>query len=198
MKHFAIIGTLFLASCQSFSVSDPVASYWEATRSELSEDSEDELKAEHGARVGLLFGTSEEEEDSGPGKRGLLGDLSLGHGRWSDRVGSADIETARTDIAMGLRYIFDTGTMVEPFLGGGVTLQYMDAETTSTGFGTVSDDSTAIGGYGIAGVDFRISSAASIGLGIRVTEGLDFKGEGDIEVDMDQQGAFISYTYSPK
>jgi len=198
MKLLGTIGLFFLASCQSFSVGDPVASYWEAHRSDLAEDSDDELKAEHGGRVGLLFGPDTEEEDAGPGKRGLLGDLSLGHGRWSDRVGSAEVETARTDIAMGLRYVFDTNTFVEPFLGGGVTFQYMDAETTSTGFGSVSDDSTAIGGYAMAGVDFRVSNAASIGLGLRVTEGLDFKGEDDIEVDLDQRGFFISYVYSPK
>lgn len=123
--------------------------------------------------------SEQNEKDEAPSVA-IGGMASLGNNFWiENRVGFQRGDDKIEDIALHTNLFFaDFGVRqyapigkFEPYLGAGVTGQILHATTSED----ESESDMAIGLYGVAGIDYRLSKDYTLGLQYRHTAGGDFK-----------------------
>lgn len=184
---------LFLSSCSSMEKAMDTAPYRAAyvnyTQSDYTTEEADGFGSIPGAEVGLMYGGSEESE---PGRVvGLVGDIAL-----RGQLGDGDFEGTGVDVESlgvrtGLRYYFDTGSRwAQPFLGGGLLVQHTWLSDE------VSDaDKTAVGGYGMLGLESALSDHARLSVGYMLTAGIEPEVDGQ-DIDLDSGALMIGLGWS--
>jgi opacity protein-like surface antigen len=88
----------------------------------------------------------------------------------SDEVGVFDVVGSTVELTAGLKKVFEPrGSIIRPFVGGGVALvaARLDQETPA---GDVDDDDAAVGFYVDGGLYWLINRQFNIGLDVRYTD----------------------------
>lgn len=117
--------------------------------------------------------------------------LELGLIRSSDdgETAGIDFDATTTEAYAGLRYVWNAGPTIRPYLSGGIT--YLDAEIDFPA-GSISDDDFAPDAG--AGLDYYLGERWFVGIGIRYV----FDSEGDflgVEGDVDGLSALFKIGY---
>jgi opacity protein-like surface antigen len=111
-------------------------------------------------------------------------------GSYDDDGSKVEVDADVWEVYAGLRRSFDTSSAVRPYVGLGLTLIGVDAESSGGG-GTSSDDDVTTGTYLRAGVLFDLSDAVHLGVDARTVFWTDLDLEGPAKDADHTQLAFV-------
>ncbi len=109
-------------------------------------------------------------------------------------IGTVDVEAETMEVYGGARKNFETGSIVRPYLGAGLTLLRLDASVSLAG-GTVDDDDISPGLYLHGGVLFDVTPGLHLGVDLRAVLLTELE-IGQEELDADYQQAAVVLGFS--